>query len=114
MDTIKVTKQATQDYVKKQLASNKVWAEAALLKIFEFQTRDEQNMETTRDRNNVGFTGIDGEILSSFAKQLLSRGYLSPKQMAIVYKKMPKYWSQIVRVSNTEKLHNQVAKSLML
>ena len=71
-------------------------------------------METTRDRNNVGFTDIDGEILSSFAKQLLSRGYLSPKQMAIVYKKMPKYWSQIVRVSNTEKLHNQVAKSLML
>lgn len=113
MDTIKVTKQATRNYVKKQLATNKVWAEKALLKIFDFQTRDEQRWETTRDWNKVGFTGVDGEILTSFAKQLQSRGFLTPKQMNIVYKKMPKYWMQIIKISDEEKLKAQVAKSLI-
>lgn len=100
----KITKAQIKEFVKNQLGTNEFWAKQALLKIYSFQTADEQQMETTCEHNNVGFTGTDGEILSSFAKQLTYKGYLSPKQMALVYKKMPKYWRQIIGASNQIKL----------
>jgi hypothetical protein len=108
----KITKGETKEFVKKQLSTNKIWASKALLKIFEKQTQSEQEHETTNEYNGVGFTGIDGEILASFAKQLVSRGFLTPKQMAIVYKKMPKYWMQIIKISNKEKLERQIREYL--
>jgi len=113
MATAKLTKSATRTYVKTKLSTSEVWAKAALLKIFDFQTKDEQRYETTSEYNGVGFTGVDGEILTSFAKQLLLKGWLSPKQMTIVKKKMPKYWMQIIKLSDEEVLKAQVIKSLM-
>lgn len=106
-----ITKAQIKEFVRTQLSTNEKWAKSALLKIFEFQTADEQVSETTREHNNVGFTGTDGEILTSFAKQLKYKGYLSPKQMNLVYKKMPKYWKQIISVSNQMKLISMVQKS---
>ena len=111
--TTKVTKQATHDFVKTQLSKNQTWALRALLKIYEFQTYEEKQYEATTEYNGVGFTGVDAEILTSFAKQYKSRGFLSPKQMVILYKKMPKYWGQIVKISNEEQLKLQVAKYLV-
>jgi hypothetical protein len=67
----------------------------AIIKIYERQTLDEQEAEETSERNGVGFSGCDANILSSFAKQLIVKGYLSPKQITIARKKMPKYWKQI-------------------
>jgi len=109
----KITKQAIRLFVKKQLGTNKAWAEKALLKIFDFQTQHEKESERTHDYNSVGFTGVDGEILTSFAKQLIYKKFLSPKQMAIVYKKMPKYWMQVIKISDEEKLKEMVAKTLI-
>ena len=100
----KITKKQIKEYVRTQLGSNPNWAKHALIKIFEFQTAEEQEMESTHDHNGVGFTGIDGEILSSFAKQLQKGGFLSPKQMDLLHKKMPKYWKQIIDISNQIKL----------
>lgn len=113
METIKVTKQATRDYVKKQLATNNLWATTALLKIFNFQTLEEQKYEVTKQNNGIGFTGVDAEILSSFAKQFSTKKYLSEKQMRILFKRMPKYWMQIIKISDEEKLKQQVAKYLV-
>ena len=100
----KITKKQIQEFVKNKLSNDPRWAKHALLKIFEFQTAEEQESEHTYFHNGVGFTGADGEILSSFAKQLQRKGYLSPKQMDLLYKKMPKYWKQIVSISDEEKL----------
>jgi len=108
-----ITKKEMRDFVKKQLATNKAWATKALLKIFDKQTKDEQEYEHTREANHVGFTGVDGEILTSFAKQLQSRGFLTPKQMVLVYKKMPKYWMQIIKISDQKKLELQIRLSLV-
>lgn len=112
MEIVKVTKTATRDFVKKQLGTNSKWALSALLKIYEFQTSEEQNEEHTKDINGIGFTGVDGEIMTSFAKQFIRRKSLSGKQMAIVFKKMPKYWNQIVMISNPASLSNLVSQSL--
>jgi hypothetical protein len=104
----KITKVQIRDFVKGKLSTDRVWAQQALLKIFEFQTLDEQKMKDTRYHNGVGFTGTDGRILSSLATQLQKKKYLSDKQMAIVFKKMPKYWIQVVKISDKEKLNSLI------
>jgi hypothetical protein len=100
----KITKTKIRDFVKTKLEKDPAWSKRALLRIFEFQTREEQHEEHTLFHNGVGFTGTDGKILSSFAKQLERKGTLSEKQMYLLMKKMPKYWSQVVKISDEEKL----------
>jgi hypothetical protein len=73
----------------------------ALLWIYKYQTPEEKHAQTTRVLNGVGFTGVDGELLSSFAKQIISKGYLSDRQMEIVRKKMKKYEMQMMKISNS-------------
>lgn len=112
-NTEKITKGAIKAFVKDKLSNSEKWATAALLRIYDYQTNEEQRVGQTKDYNGVGFSGADGEILSSFAKQLLTKGFLSPKQKTLVMRKMPKYWNQIIGISNDEALKLQVAKSLI-
>jgi hypothetical protein len=104
----KVTKVQIKEFVKRKLSTDKVWAQHALLKIFEFQTIEEQKSKDTIMNNGVGFTGTDGRILSSLALQLQKKRYLSDKQMTLVFKKMPKYWIQVVKISDKEKLNSLI------
>ena len=107
----KITKSQIATFVRNKLKTNEQWAMAALLKIYEFQTADEKAVGQTHDYNNVGFSGVDGEIFSSFAKQYKERGWLSPKQKAIVMKRIHKYTRQIIQVSDGEKLMLLINKS---
>lgn len=75
----------------------------ALLWIYKFQTEDEKRSDSTHVLNGVGFTGTDAEILSSFSKQLINKGWLSPKQMTIVRKKIKKYENQMAKISTAIK-----------
>jgi hypothetical protein len=100
----KITKGAMAEFVRNQLKNNEQWAKKALLKIYDLQTEDEQNLGTTKHYNNVGFSGAHAEIMSSFAEQLLNKGWLSPKQMRIVHKIISKYTRQIIQISDKEKL----------
>lgn len=104
----KVTKVQIRDFVKSKLSTDPIWARHALLKIYEFQTMEEQRAKDTRFHNGVGFTGADGRILSSLASQLERKRFLSDKQMDIVFKKMPRYWMQIVKISDKEKLYSMI------
>jgi hypothetical protein len=45
------------------------------------------------------------------AENLKKYKRLSEKQMAIVYKKMPKYWQQIIKISDQEKLEKMVRQA---
>jgi len=101
----KITKTQVKEFVRGKLSTDQTWAKQALLRIYEFQTADEQRMQNTVYNNGVGFTGTDGKILTSFAKQLLKSGYLSEKQMILLMKKIPKYWIQVVKISDKEKLN---------
>ena len=93
------TKKDRVAHIKEMLKTNEKWAIRALVRIFEYQTRDEQDSETTRHWNNVGFNGADAEILSSFAKQVNRGRTLSVKQMAILHRRIPKYASQLEKLS---------------
>jgi len=105
---MKVTKEKQKTFLKEKLSSNKKWALRALVKIWEHQTEEEKQIGHTIDYNGVGFSGVDSDILSSFAEQYLEKGYLSKKQMKYVFKLIPKYWKQILTISDKEKLNKQI------
>lgn len=107
---MKPTQKNTVSYVKQMLATNKVWATKALVRIYqENQTTDEQMAKTTSHDNGIGFSGIDAAFASSLAEQYLKRGGLSDKQMGFVFKIMPKYAGQVVKMSDSNKLAAMVA-----
>lgn len=104
---MKITKAQLKDFTREMLATNSVWALRALIKIYtENQTEEEQSCDSTIADNGIGFSGVDANILSSFARQYMKYKRLSPKQMAIVYKKMPRYWRQVIEMSDDVKLVN--------
>jgi hypothetical protein len=92
------------EQLRQRLASNDRWALRALMRIYHNQTADEQNSESTIERNCIGFTGPDAEILTSFARQYQRRGSLSPKQMIILRRRIPAYARQIVQGSDTTRI----------
>ncbi len=100
----KITKSAKKAFIQDKLRNDPKWTLGGLLKIYDFQTANEQEFEYTSDANSVGFTGADGEILTSFAKGLLKYRTLTPRQMAITKNKMPKYWKQILNNTDQAKL----------
>jgi len=101
------------NYVKNQLATNSAWAQRAVLKVYEMQTADEKSSGHTHYLNGFGFNGTDGPILSSFAEQILKGRNMSAKQMALIYKKMPKYAKQVVSMIDPIKLESLEKKVLV-
>ena len=108
------TDKARIAYIREKLSTDEQWILRGLIRIYERQTADEQREQMTRHWNSVGFTGADGEILTSFAQRVLRGGYesdverkiahpighyLTPKQEAILRRRMPKYARQLVRIA---------------
>lgn len=91
-------------FIKDKVGTNQQWAIKGLLRIFEFQTASEQATESTNEDNGVGFSGVDAEILTSFAKQISKGRNMSPKQMAIIHKKMPKYARQLMNIAEEDRM----------
>jgi len=92
------TKKSKIDFIREKLQSDATWAVKGMVRIYEFQTEHEKNIGNTTDNNGVGFSGIDGDILSSFAEQVKKGRTLSMKQMSVVYGSMPKYATQLQRI----------------
>jgi hypothetical protein len=103
----------TAEDMRKALESNDRILCGAVLALYGCQEADEQNTQATRHKNGMGFNGTDAYILSSFAQQIQQRkeeeragtlpagyGLLSPKQIAIARRKMPKYANQLLGLMN--------------
>lgn len=100
-------KQYTLEDVKKYLATNQKWVEGAILKLYEFQTADEQTGEYTSNKNNVGFNAFDAKTLSYYAEWLKSGKHLSGKYLQKAFELMPKYAKQILDCIN-RKVEDQI------
>lgn len=93
-------------WVREALATDKRFALWGLKTIYAYQTAEEQGAQVTVEDNGVGFSGVDAEIMSSFAEQLAKwesgkttyETPLSPKQMELLHKKIKKYAKQIIGV----------------
>ena len=88
--------------LKTQLATRPQQAIKGLMRIYAKQTESEQSSGIVISNNGIGFVHVDSEILTSFAKQFEERGSLSEKQLAILYKKMPKYAGQLINAAIAE------------
>lgn len=95
--------ETVKEYFKRKLSVDSAWAVKGMLKIYSYQTAGEQMSQQTHELNCIGFSGCDAEILSSFSDQVNRGRTLSPKQMAIVFKKMPRYWKQLWNSVEAEK-----------
>lgn len=98
----------TKEDIQEGLRTNDHWVVRGILAIYDYQTEDEKNIEDTKHNNGVGFNGVDGHILSSFACQIKRwdkskfRTPLSPKQMTLARKKIMKYAGQLTKIANGE------------
>jgi hypothetical protein len=86
------------NFLREKIGRDPEYTLFALTFVYDRQTADEKSAEVTCYHNTVGFSGVDAEILSSFAKQYIARGTLSEKQMKIASTKMPRYAKQILDI----------------
>lgn len=120
------TQSARLAWFKQKLKTSAGYAMRACEVIYEYQTAQEKEVENTVEDNGVGFGGVDGGILSSFAVQIAKNkaakaagifpahyGLLSPKQTAVLHKLMPKYAGQLIghleesgKLPSIAKMHN--------
>ena len=91
-------------FVSHKLGTDAQWASRAITVLYGFQTADEQEAGSTKEHNGAGFNGTDAFILSSFAQQVAKGRTLSAKQLAIAFRKLPKYSRQVVGAIQPEKL----------
>lgn len=90
----------TSDEIRELIKTNDKVLYGALKKLYECQTVEEQSARCTTEHNGVGFNGVDGPILSSFAEFLIKTGFLTAKQKEIARKKLVKYTNQLTYLAN--------------
>ena len=64
----------TKTDIQQMLETRDIAVTKALVLIYNKQTAAEQSREATVENNGIGFTGVDGEILTSFAKFYMRAG----------------------------------------
>jgi hypothetical protein len=71
-----------------------------LIAIYRLQTDSERDCKTTKDANGVGFSAFDAELCTDLAEKALRYGRLTDKQIALVRKKVRRYWRQLADIAN--------------
>lgn len=90
------------EQIKLLLENDDKFVMRSVVKIYERQTEDEKNSDSTAHNNGVGFNGTDAFIMTKFAKWYLEKGFMTAKQMAIAKKKIMKYAKQLTRIANEQ------------
>ena len=75
------------------LQTNDTMVKKSLLELYKKQTQDEQKTESTNHHNNQGFTSSDAKVMTSIAKFVLKTGFLTPKQLTLIRRRIMKYAS---------------------
>ena len=92
----------TKDDIKGLIESRDDAVIRGMKRIYDLQTEDEKENGGTYYNNGVGFSGVDGDIMSSFVKFYNKTNFLTFKQMKIARKKMLKYAGQLTKIVNKE------------
>jgi len=93
-----------------KLATDEAWAVRALVRIAKEQTDEEQDKDRTEMHNGVGFRCCDAFILTRMAKAFQQYGRLTPKQLALVMRKVPVYARQLVRLTGVDPIRKALCK----
>lgn len=90
----------SREKIAELFATNDVFVYRSLVKLFEYQTRDEQLSEMTKWHNNVGVRPNDAYMLAQLVRFYQAKGFLTPKQVMYARKKFAKYIGQLTRIAN--------------
>lgn len=82
--------------LRKQIETKDSTAIHTLMFVFDRQVEDEQNQETVKYHNGMGFKPQDAKRGSSFAKWYKDKGFFTAKQIAYVKRIVAKYAGQVV------------------
>ena len=86
--------------IQELLETNNEMVAKSILKLYEYQTDDEQNNGTSSKNNGYGFNKFDAEFLSSIAQWILSGKKLTQKQLETSRKRLLKYSEQLAKIAN--------------
>lgn len=122
MPAKKITQDAKVTYIRAMITTDAKWTERAVLALYARQTADEQSAKVTSHHNQMGFSGVDAEWMSSMAEWIgksrrAEGSRLSPKQLQITQRKIGKYARQLLTIIEERgeaaiaKLHLQVAQA---
>ncbi len=84
-----------REEIKQRIQAEDGYCVGCLLRLYSYQTADEQRDLTTKYDNGEGFNGTDGYVLSDMSKFYLERGYLTEKQINFIRTKIVKYTGQL-------------------
>lgn len=88
-----------KEFIRQKLGENPAWARRALLALYDEQSPEEQaDPVNVHESNGRGFSPADQEFLSSLAMQANSGFSFSAKQLGWLYKLLPKYAGQMVKL----------------
>jgi hypothetical protein len=89
----------TKDAILHLIATNDRAVERGLVQIYWRQTSDEQSAHATRCHNGRGFTAFDAPTLTGIAQRCIAKNGLTPKQLALVRRRLVKYWKQLLEIA---------------
>jgi hypothetical protein len=91
--------------IRSLLEKNEIMVKRSVVEIYNNQTSEEKLTGETKENNGVGFNGVDAYIMSSFARQIIEKNFLSKKQMIIAKKKIKKYARQLTEIANNKEVN---------
>lgn len=92
----------TKEEILALIDENDEMVKRSLLKLYGYQTKDEQETKSTMSLNGIGFNSNDALILSNMAEFLTEKKFLTNKQIEFVRKRIRKYSKQLVKIANNE------------
>lgn len=92
----------TKEEIKNLLLTNDTMVQRSVLKLYAFQTKEEQLVGDSVEENGIGFNSYDAGFLTSIAEQLKRKVKLTRKQIEVTRKKLIKYSKQLTLIANNK------------
>lgn len=93
-------KEWTVDEIKSLIDTNDIFVIRSLIKLYSYQTDEEQAGDTTSEHNGYGFNSFDAKALSGMTKILMNNFIISKSQVSYARTKLKKYAKQLTRIAN--------------
>ena len=93
-------KEWTVDEIKSLIDTNDIFVIRSLIKLYSYQTDEEQAGDMTSEHNGFGFNSFDAKALSGMTKILTNNFIISKSQVNYARTKLKKYAKQLTRIAN--------------
>ena len=97
-------------YLKSLIKTNDKALYKSIILIYDMQTNEEKNTNSSVEENNVGFSKVDAYEMGVIAKKIKRGDPLAKGEIAKSRNKMQKYWKQLMIISKRQMKEAEDAK----